>query len=96
MDADPDEIRDRLQVVDLDDPVSLGEGAVVYAEDPETGCIGLGTVEPEAVGNAISVVVQYEREASGGPPYVKAPGRVVRKSWGRDESGVLDSVRNLL
>ena len=96
MDADPDEIRDRLQVVHLDDPISISEGAVLYAEDPKTGCIGLGEVEAEAVGNAISVIIRYERDESGGAPYVKAPGRVVRKSWAHDQTVVLDRVRELL
>ncbi|MFC4447496.1 hypothetical protein [Halorussus aquaticus] len=96
MDADPDAIRERLQVVHLDEPLSVSEEAVLYAEDPQTGCIGLGEVEAEAVGNAVSVVVRYERDERSGPPYVKAPGRVVRKSWGRDRTGVLSRVRDLL
>lgn len=96
MDADPDEIRDRLQVVHLDDSLSVSERAVLYAEDPEMGCIGLGEVEAEVVGNAISVVVRYERDASGGPPYVKAPGPVVKKSWTNDRTGMLDRVRDRL
>ena len=93
---DPDEIRDRLRIVHLDKPLSLTESAVLYAEDPTTGCIGLGEVEAEAVGNAISAVVRYEREESGGGPYVKAPGRVVEKSWDGERTGVLDAVRNLM
>lgn len=96
MDTDPDAIRDRLQVVHLDEALSLGEDAVVYAEDPETGCIGLGEVEAEAVGNAVAVVARYEREEGGGAPYVKAPGLVVEKSWGGDRSGLLDAVRDRL
>ncbi|WP_435176411.1 hypothetical protein [Halorussus sp. AFM4] len=95
MDRDSDAVRDRLQVVHLDNELSLGEGAVVYAEDPETGCIGLGEVEAEAVGNAVSVVAKYE-EGSGGAPYVKAPGRVVEKKWEDDGSGLLDAVYDRL
>lgn len=96
MDADPDAIRDRLQVMHIDDTISLSEGAVWHAEDPQTGCIGLGAVEAEAVGNAISVVSQYERDAPSGPPYVKTPGRVVQKSWAADRTSVLDRVRERL
>lgn len=95
MTADPDAIRNRLQVVHLDDALSLGDGASIYAEDPRTGCMGLGEVEAEAVGNAISVVVQYEEDGGSGGPYVKAPGRVVEKTWENDQSGVFESLRNL-
>ncbi|NHN60078.1 MULTISPECIES: hypothetical protein [Halorussus] len=98
MDPDPDAIRDRLRVVHLDEQLSLGEGAVVYAEGPETGCIGLGEAEAEAeaVGNAVAVVARYEREEPGSIPYVKAPGRVIEKKWEDDESGRFGSVRDRL
>jgi hypothetical protein len=96
MDADPDAIRDRLQVMHLDDTLSLGSETMWYAEDPRTGCIGLGAVEAEAVGNAISVTIQYERDAPGGPPHVKVPGKVVEKSWAHDRSSLFERVRDLL
>lgn len=96
MTTNPDEIRDRLQVVTLDDQISLGDGAILYVEDPHTGCVGLGEVEAEAVGNAISVVIQYESDNSSDTPYVKAPGRVIKKSWADDQTGMLDTVRELL
>lgn len=96
MDADPDAIRDRLKVMHLDETISVSEAAMWYAEDQQTGCIGLGAVEAEAVGNAISAVSQYERDAPSGPPYVKTPGRVVQKSWADDQASVLDRVRERL
>jgi hypothetical protein len=96
VDANPDEIRDRLQVVQLDGTLSVSDRELTYAEDPETGCIGLGEVEAEALGNAVSVVVQYERDGRDGRPYVKAPGQVVRKTWGDGGTGAFEAVRELL
>lgn len=96
MDVDPDAIRDRLQVMHIDEAISVSESAVWHAEDPQTGCIGLGAVEAEAVGNAISAVSQYEHDAPSGPPYVKTPGRVVQKSWATDKPDMLERVRKLL
>jgi hypothetical protein len=96
MDADYDAIRDRLQVMHIDETVSVSEGTMWYAEDPKTGCIGLGDVEAEAVGNAISVIVEYQRDTVSGQPYVKTPGRVVQKSWTDDQAGVFERIRELL
>jgi len=96
MDAEVEEIRDRLRIVELDESLSVTDEAVAYAEDPETGCLGLGKIEAEAVGNAISVVVRYEREGGDGPPLVKAPGTVVRKTWGGDRRGVFERLGRLV
>ncbi|WP_135853812.1 hypothetical protein [Halorussus salinus] len=96
MAADADEIRDRLQLVELDESLSVTGEELTYAEDPETGCLGIGEIEAEAVGNAISVVVRYEREGDDGPPLVKAPGNVVRKTWGGDRRGAFERLGGLV
>lgn len=78
MTTDPDEIRNRARIerrrppnADLDEPMWV-------AEDPVTGCAGVGRVEAEAVGNLASVV-ECEYSGESKRSLMKLPGRVVNR-----------------
>jgi hypothetical protein len=61
MSSDPDDVRDRAWVEHRRPPIDDLEKPVWIAEDPVTECAGVGRVKAEAVGNLVTVVVQYER-----------------------------------
>ena len=88
-----DELRKRATTTHLKPPVYDVEEPLWTADDPVTGCVGVGYVEEEAFGNLVSVVSRYETEA-GETSYRKLPGRTVRRIEG--EEGLLDAVRRVL
>lgn len=84
-----DRVRDRARVDQYEPPVFGLEETLWVAEDDETGCVGVGRVRAEAVGNLVAVVDSHgDREGS----YVKIPGNVVDRTW-EDRSGPLEWLR---
>jgi hypothetical protein len=95
-----EEVRERSDVTYMEPPLYNVDRAFWVAEDPDSGCMGLGQVEAEAIGNLIAVVREYEDDGGAGTPYVKVPGDTVEKSWDRsedrDEGGLFGRLRGLL
>lgn len=98
MASDPTEIRERSWVEYRQPTTAPVEEEMWVAEDPETQCLGVGTVEDEAVGNLVAVVVEWEGDADATEPLMKAPGRVVPRPSMQDgvTNTVFDSLRSLL
>ncbi|NHN48910.1 hypothetical protein G9464_15075 [Halostella sp. JP-L12] len=93
MDADPDAVRERATVTHLEPPLLDIEEEMWSAEDPETGCVGYGRVEAEAVGNLVAVVAERAGESEVG--YVKLPGEVVERTWRGERDGVVSKLSDL-
>lgn len=93
-----DDVRERSEVVHREPPVYNVDREFWTAEDPDTGCLGLGRIEEEAVGNLLAVVEEYEDDGGTGAPYVKLPGKTVEKTWDRSagSGGVLRRLRDEL
>jgi hypothetical protein len=89
MAVDADDLRERAWVTRHEPPIDPVDETLWVAEDPVTDCAGLGRVEPEAVGNLVAVVAQFERRESS-EPLQKLPGRVLeRRQVGTHESASL-------
>lgn len=82
MESDERAIRDRASVEQYEPPVFGIEREMWVARDEETGCMGIGRVEAEAIGNLISLIVTHESAAYEDQEYLKLPGEVMEKRWG--------------
>ena len=91
------EVRERAWVEHRRPPIDPIDEPLWVAEDPVTDCIGVGTVEVEAVGNLVSVVEEFEAEEGRWRPLMKVPGRTVARPGTKAdaESSVLDRFRGL-
>ena len=65
------------------------------AEDPATDCVGVGSVEAEAVGNLVSVVAEFEADEGRRRPLMRVPGRTVARP-GADGDAVSSSILDRL
>lgn len=90
------ELRERAWVEHRRPPLDPIDEPLWMAEDPVTDCVGVGTVEAEAIGNLVSVVAEFEA-AEGQRPLLKMPGRSVARPSSEGDPGpsVLDRVRSL-
>lgn len=96
--ADPDTIEDRAWVEHRRPPIADVDEELWFAEDPETECAGVGSVEAEAVGNLVAVVTEYEAETDPGLPRMKLPGdTIARPSKGTTgpTANVIERLRSL-
>lgn len=93
MTADPDAIRERATVEHRPPLHDLEADPMWIAEDPETGCAGVGDVEAEAVGNLVAVVVAYEA-GDDDTPKLKVPGQVLDRP-SETEGSLLDRLGGL-
>lgn len=75
---DGERVRERVRVTRYEPPVYDLDEPMWVAEDDETGCVGIGRVEAEAVGNLLALVDSHGHRDGG---HVKLPGRVVERSW---------------
>lgn len=73
------EVRERAWVERREPPLDPVDEPLWVAEDPATDCLGVGSVEAEAVGNLVSVVAEFEAGEGRGRPLMKAPGRAVAR-----------------
>lgn len=90
--ADETAIRERAVVEQYEPPVYGLDEPMWVAEDDETGCVGMGRVRAEAVGNLVAVVESHgDTEGS----HVKVPGSVVERTWA-DDDGPLSWLRDRL
>ena len=91
------ELRERAWVERREPPIDPVEEPLWVAEDPETDCIGVGSVEAEAVGNLVSVVAEFETRARR-RPLMKVPGRTVARPGVTGDAGgsLLDRFRDAL
>lgn len=87
--AAPDGVRERARVERYEPPVYGLDEPMWVAEDDETGCVGVGRVEAEAVGNLLAVV---DSHGGGEHGYVKLPGQVFERSW-EYQGGLLERLR---
>ena len=89
------EVRERAWIEHRQPPMDPVDEPLWVAEDPTTDCVGVGTVEAEAVGNLVSVVAEFEVTEER-RPLMKVPGRSVARPASDDgESSVLDRIRSL-
>ena len=91
------EVRERAWVEHRRPQIDPVDEPLWVAEDPATDCVGVGSVEAEAVGNLVSAVAEFEAAGASGRPLVKAPGRAVARpsSEGDAGSSALDRLRSL-
>ena len=91
------EVRERAWVEHRRPPIDPIEEPLWVAEDPTTDCIGVGSVEAEAVGNLVSVVEEFEAAEGRRRPLMKVPGRSVARpgAGGGAGSSVLDRLRDV-
>jgi hypothetical protein len=88
---DAEQVRARARVDRYEPPVYGLEEPMWVAEDDQTDCVGVGRIEPEAVGNLLAVVAAHGDEPTG---HVKLPGRAVERTWEADQ-GLVDRLREL-
>lgn len=81
-----DRVRERARVEQYEPPVFGLEEPMWVAEDDGTGCVGVGRVRAEAIGNLLAVVESYGHHERG---HVKLPGTVVERTWD-DRDGLLE------
>lgn len=96
--SDPADIEARAWVEHRRPPIAGIEEELWFAEDPETECAGVGSVEAEAVGNLVAVVVEYETDPDPGRPRLKLPGdTITRPSKGAagPAENVIERLRSL-
>lgn len=91
------ELRERARTTHWEPPTYGLERPLWTAEDPVTGCVGVGHVEEEAFGNLVAVVRRYEADDGGDDGYTKLPGRTVTKPLGRARSdGLVERMKRTL
>lgn len=72
------------------------DGPVVFADDPETGCRGVGQFEHEARTNLVHAVNAYWEDIATDDAYVSlGRGKTYKMTWDRGD-GVLDRLRDSL
>lgn len=99
---DPDAVRDRAEVGRLD-PVVLdsdywaADEPKWVAEDPETGCRGVGEFEAAALTNLVYAVEAYHADPGSAVGYISVgPEKTYRMRWLDDDSTLLARLRRLL
>lgn len=91
------EVRERAWVEHRRPPIDPIDEPLWVAEDPETDCLGVGSVEAEAIGNLVSAVAEFEAAEGRRRPLMKAPGRAIARPPSETDAGpsVLDRLRAL-
>ncbi|WP_181684685.1 hypothetical protein [Halorhabdus salina] len=81
--VDADAIRQRAWIEYREPETARVEDPVWVAEDSESGCLAIGDVRIEAVGNLVATVEEYERSDTD-TPLLKARGQSMPRRLGRE------------
>lgn len=97
-DVDPDGVFDRATTSHRPGDLLPGDSGEArwIAEDPETGCRGVGRFEKAARTNLVYAVEAYRDDAEESAPYLSSGvGQTFEMRWQDDESGLGERLGSL-
>jgi len=89
MEIDSNAVLDRAWIEHREPETSTVDKPVWVAEDPESGCLALGSVRAEAEGNLIAVVAEYRRDDERSP-LMKLKGETIPRPTAATGSSLFD------
>ncbi|WP_158853563.1 hypothetical protein [Halorhabdus sp. CUG00001] len=81
--VDAETIRQRAWIEYREPETTRVDHPVWVAEDQQSGCLAIGDVRIEAVGNLVAAVDEYERSGTD-TPLLKARGQSIPRRLGRE------------
>jgi hypothetical protein len=82
--VDAETIRQRAWIEYREPETARVDDPVWVAEDPDSGCLAIGDVRIEAVGNLVAAVDEYERSGTD-TPLLKTRGRSMPNRFRSDD-----------
>ncbi|WP_135663042.1 hypothetical protein [Halorhabdus rudnickae] len=89
MEVDSDAILERAWIEHRDPTTANVDEPIWVAQDPESDCLAVGSVRPEAEGNLIAVVAEY-RQGEEGTPLMKLKGETMPRPTAATGSSLFD------